>query len=256
AAMEMQKRTKSHNASQPNHPLGLKIGLNAGEPISEDDDLFGSTVQLAARIVDKAAEGQVLVSSSVHGLSQGKKLKFERYADLDMKGFDEPVTVYLALWDPDAPKTVKPEPVTAKPLTQGAAPLTQGAKPLTEGAVPLQQVIDKPAPTPQPVTQPVGDTATKVANVGHVDAPQAKPTPVTKQQPAKPEITTAVSPLTSTTAAAPIAPPPVKSAPAKSVLSTTPAVKTPKPQSTPGPKPSPAPVMSKTGPQAPKNDDK
>ncbi|OEJ69598.1 adenylate/guanylate cyclase domain-containing protein [Magnetovibrio blakemorei] len=103
AAMEMQRRTQAHNATDPEHVLGLKIGLNTGEPIAEDDDLFGSTVQLAARIVDKASAGQVLVSGSVHGLCQGKKdLKFERFADLDMKGFDESVTVYTALWDPNA----------------------------------------------------------------------------------------------------------------------------------------------------------
>lgn len=111
AAMEMQVRTRTHNASNPNHPLGLKIGLNAGDPISEDDDLFGTTVQLAARIVDKAGSGQVLVSGAVHGLSQGKNLKFERFADLDMKGFDEPITVYTAVWDPNAAKTPAPQPV-------------------------------------------------------------------------------------------------------------------------------------------------
>jgi len=111
AAMEMQKLTKSHNETDPGHPLGLKIGLNAGEPISEDDDLFGSTVQLAARLVDKAGTGQILASGSVHGLSQGKSLKFERFADLDMKGFDEPVTVYSVVWEPKEPdQVVQPEP--------------------------------------------------------------------------------------------------------------------------------------------------
>lgn len=131
AAMDMQMRTKSHNASDPgnspgdhpvdppvdplDHTLGLKIGLNTGVPISEDDDLFGSTVQLAARIVDQAAPGQVLVSGSVHGLCQGKKLKFERHADLNLKGFDDAVTVYLALWDPDASPTKKSAPQSVQP---------------------------------------------------------------------------------------------------------------------------------------------
>jgi len=109
AAMEMQTRTKAHNAQEDGHPLGLKIGLNIGEPISEDDDLFGTTVQLAARIVDKAQAGQVLVSSSVHGLSQGKTLKFARFADLDMKGFDDPVTVYEVVWDEDKPAAETPQ---------------------------------------------------------------------------------------------------------------------------------------------------
>ncbi|MFC1673680.1 adenylate/guanylate cyclase domain-containing protein [Pseudomonadota bacterium] len=134
AAADMQKRTKAHNKANPELPLGLKIGLNAGEPISEDDDLFGTTVQLAARIVDKAEAGEILVSGSVYGLSQGKAKKFERYADVEMKGFDEPVTIYSAVWDPDAPKPkakpeTKPEAASdAKPEQATAAP-SPDAKP-------------------------------------------------------------------------------------------------------------------------------
>jgi class 3 adenylate cyclase len=40
----------------------VRLGLNAGEPIAEDDDIFGTAVQLAARIADRAEPGQVLVS--------------------------------------------------------------------------------------------------------------------------------------------------------------------------------------------------
>lgn len=117
AAIDMQRKTKAHNAGHPELPLHLKIGLNVGEPISEDDDLFGTTVQLAARIVDKARAGQILVSSAVHGLSQGKTLKFERFGDLEMKGFDEPVTVYEAVWD-ESPQP-QPEPVP-EPVPESA----------------------------------------------------------------------------------------------------------------------------------------
>jgi len=129
AAMEMQKRTTSHHDTDPGHPLGLQIGLNAGEPISEDDDLFGSTVQLAARLVDKAGTGQILASGSVHGLSQGKNLKFERFADLDMKGFDEPVTVYSVVWEAKEPDQAaqpasKPEALETAPQKTPEAPET------------------------------------------------------------------------------------------------------------------------------------
>ena len=48
----IQEKTLQHTSSNPDLTLRLKIGLNAGEPIAEDDDLFGTTVQLAARIVD------------------------------------------------------------------------------------------------------------------------------------------------------------------------------------------------------------
>jgi len=122
AAIDMQRQTKAHNAAHPDLPLGLKIGLNAGEPIAEDDDLFGATVQLAARIVDKAQSGQVLVSGSVQGLSQGKNLKFERFGDVEMKGFDEPVIVYTALWDPDAaPSDPAPKPEIVSQVKPEAA---------------------------------------------------------------------------------------------------------------------------------------
>jgi class 3 adenylate cyclase len=52
AGIYIQRKVAQDNASGPPVPLGVKIGINAGEPIVEDDDLFGTTVQLAARIVD------------------------------------------------------------------------------------------------------------------------------------------------------------------------------------------------------------
>ena len=42
----------------------VRVGLNAGEPIAKDDDYFGSAVQLAARVCDRAEPGQVLVSKN------------------------------------------------------------------------------------------------------------------------------------------------------------------------------------------------
>lgn len=134
AAHDMQRHTKTHNSARPDLPLGLKIGLNAGDPIAEDDDLFGTTVQLAARIVDKAQAGQILVSGSVHGLSQGKNLRFERFGDLEMKGFDETITVYTALWDNTLAKgKAKPKPVP-KPaaVTPQPAPTPEPEQPAAE----------------------------------------------------------------------------------------------------------------------------
>ena len=42
-------------------PLHVRVGLNAGEPIEEDGDLFGATVILASRIAAKADSGEILV---------------------------------------------------------------------------------------------------------------------------------------------------------------------------------------------------
>ncbi|OGO49891.1 MAG: hypothetical protein A2148_09370, partial [Chloroflexi bacterium RBG_16_68_14] len=56
--------------------LRIHIGLNAGEPIAEDDDLFGTAVQLARRICDQAGGGQILVSNVVRELAAGKRFMF------------------------------------------------------------------------------------------------------------------------------------------------------------------------------------
>ena len=72
----------------------VRIGLNAGEPIAEDDDFFGTAVQLAARVCDRAEPGQVLVSNVVRELCAGKKLTFNHHSDATLKGFDEPVALY------------------------------------------------------------------------------------------------------------------------------------------------------------------
>ncbi len=72
----------------------VRIGLNAGEPIAEDGDFFGTAVQLAARITDRAEPGQVLVSRVVADLCAGKGFEFTSVGDATMKGFDEPVALY------------------------------------------------------------------------------------------------------------------------------------------------------------------
>lgn len=72
--------------------VGVRVGLNAGEPLARGDDLFGTTVQLAFRIADHATAGEVLVSNVVRELCAGKQLD-----EVTFKGFEEPLAVYAAL---------------------------------------------------------------------------------------------------------------------------------------------------------------
>lgn len=99
AAIEMQRAVKVLVEKNSDNPLALKIGINVGEPISEDNDLFGATVQLAARIVDKARSGEILISEAVHGLTSGKKIPFEKHDEFEMKGFEHPITTYRVIWE-------------------------------------------------------------------------------------------------------------------------------------------------------------
>ncbi len=98
ASIQMQRQTMVHNNENPDLPLHLKIGLNAGEPIAEDNDLFGSTVQMSARIVDKAQADEIFVSEIIKGMCDGKGYKFVNRGGYEMKGFSEPPTLYEVTW--------------------------------------------------------------------------------------------------------------------------------------------------------------
>jgi class 3 adenylate cyclase len=81
----------------------VRIGLNAGEPIAEEDpdgrgDLFGTAVITAARIAAKASGGEVLASNVVRELVAGKGYLFADRGEVALRGFDDPVRVYELRW--------------------------------------------------------------------------------------------------------------------------------------------------------------
>ncbi len=67
-ALAMQRALQAHNMSNTDIPVNVRVGINAGEPIQEEEDLFGTTVQLAARICDKRLIPLAPVGSTGGGL--------------------------------------------------------------------------------------------------------------------------------------------------------------------------------------------
>ena len=91
SACQVLGELKDHNAAGPDFPVDVRIGISAGEPVEQAADLFGSTVQLAARLCAQAEPGQVLVSNVVADLCIGKNLKFYDAGCCELKGFDGPI---------------------------------------------------------------------------------------------------------------------------------------------------------------------
>ncbi len=75
-------------------PMRLRIGLNAGEPIAKEEDLYGTAVNAAARIAGQAKGGEILVSDVVRQLVAGKGFTFADRGETALRGFDEPVRLY------------------------------------------------------------------------------------------------------------------------------------------------------------------
>ncbi len=95
SACDMQAALRQHNGSGAQYPVDIRIGISAGEPVEDHEDLFGSTVQLAARLCAHAQPGQVLVSDVIAGLCIGKGLKFAMAGECELKGFDRPIETHL-----------------------------------------------------------------------------------------------------------------------------------------------------------------
>jgi class 3 adenylate cyclase len=75
-------------------PIKVRIGAAAGEPVEDHLDLFGSTVQLAARLCSHAQPEQSLVSNVVAELCIGKGLAFQDLGEVSLKGFERPVRIH------------------------------------------------------------------------------------------------------------------------------------------------------------------
>jgi class 3 adenylate cyclase/pimeloyl-ACP methyl ester carboxylesterase len=96
-AIALQQAFASHNATPQatvQHELRIRIGINAGEPIAEDDDLFGTAVTMASRIQALAKGGEILVSDVVRQLVAGKGFMFEDRGESVLRGFDDPVRIF------------------------------------------------------------------------------------------------------------------------------------------------------------------
>jgi adenylate cyclase len=90
AALEMVERVPAKGLP-PTH-----IGIQVGPVILQDGDVYGMTVNVAARIAAHAEAGEVLVSEEAVAHVQGPWVRFERVGPASLKGVAEAVVLYRA----------------------------------------------------------------------------------------------------------------------------------------------------------------
>jgi len=169
ATQQMQMMIRIHNGQGPDLPLKVKIGINAGRVVMEEQDLYGVTVQLAARIVDKAKDGQILVSDTVYGMAQGGSWKFVKRGPFYMKGITGPAYLQELMWDDHADITqIEAEALAERPALEQTYATASG------------QTLPAQVPEPQQATADQQQTPQSTATV----APQsAQTTPVADDSP-------------------------------------------------------------------------
>jgi len=98
-AVGIQRALEQHNRQHPDQQVRVRIGLNTGEVIQEEADLFGEAVNAAARIAAKAKGGQILVSETVRGvMGRAKDVELVDRGRFRLKGFPERWRLFEVVW--------------------------------------------------------------------------------------------------------------------------------------------------------------
>jgi class 3 adenylate cyclase/WD40 repeat protein len=92
AAVELQEAFGAESEIEPDLPLRVGIGLDAGEAVSVGDGYRGAALNLAARLCSEAAADQVIASSSlVHLAGPLPDIKYSELGPRTLKGLNEPI---------------------------------------------------------------------------------------------------------------------------------------------------------------------
>ncbi len=110
SAVELQRGMVERNADMPaDRRQAFRIGLHLGDIIASDDDVFGDTVNVAARLQAEAEPGSIVLSGSVHEQVRDKlTLPFRALGMRSVKNIDRPIRMYaldaIAASTPDPPR--------------------------------------------------------------------------------------------------------------------------------------------------------
>ena len=97
-ASAIQEATAAYSAGNPATAFEVAIGINTGEPIHEDGDIYGTAVITAARVADLADGGQILVTDVVRQLAAGKEFRFSHFGDEHVEGLSEALRIFEVDW--------------------------------------------------------------------------------------------------------------------------------------------------------------
>ena len=110
-AVEIQKKLKKENDRLvEDKRLEFRIGINIGDVVHDDDRIYGSGVNVAARIEGIADPGGICISRNAYDHVKDKlDLGFDCLGEHEVKNIKEPVRVYRVLMDIESPKPLVEE---------------------------------------------------------------------------------------------------------------------------------------------------
>lgn len=93
-AMAMQKGFMKFTDAMPERAFDVRIGISAGKPVHMGNDIFGTPVNLAARVMALAKGREIMLTEEAYKLCHGIGYSFQEIPGCVLKGFDEEHTLY------------------------------------------------------------------------------------------------------------------------------------------------------------------
>ena len=90
--------------------MWFRIGVNVGDVMVKDGDIFGDGVNIAARIEGLAEPGGICISRGVHDhVLRKTSYRFEDLGEKSVKNIAQPIRVFRLIFDPEAVDALKME---------------------------------------------------------------------------------------------------------------------------------------------------
>jgi len=128
AATAMQKGiTQDLQSQSDNIVLSIRVGLHYGPVIREQNDVFGDTVNLAARMADRAKAGQIITTAdTVAALSRIWQRATRHVDTVPVKGKSGEIQIHEVIWQPEGSTWLTPEFVRRSPQSRAVLTLSFG----------------------------------------------------------------------------------------------------------------------------------
>ncbi len=178
-AIVIQQSVAARNTGLPrDYWMQYRIGVNLGDVIVEEGDVFGDGVNIAARLETIATPGGVYISGGVYEQVKNKLVcGYQSLGDEKLKNITDPVPIYRVLPDPASVTHATRRKLPVLLPAAAAACLVAAAglyfavayRPLGEAGPRLAAVEQRAAPAPAPAPAPVASPPAERP------APAAKP---------------------------------------------------------------------------------
>ena len=102
-ALAVQRGVKERNASLPRDKrMEFRIGINVGDVIIQDGDIFGDGVNVASRLEGVADPGGIVISALAHDSVVNRiDADFRELGELSLKNIERPVRAYQVIFEPE-----------------------------------------------------------------------------------------------------------------------------------------------------------